>query len=84
MRHLTLLPATAKFLTVFLAAAAAPTAVRCQEASKPPAESAGQTADDSVRKLQKQILELQSMLEEMRNEILRSRKEAVELRQEYP
>lgn len=37
MHHLTLLPATAKFLTVFLAVVAAPTAVRCQEASKPSA-----------------------------------------------
>lgn len=82
MRHLNPLQATAKLFTVFLVLTTASPAVRCQETRKPPSQSEGQTADDSVHNLQKQMSELKFMLEEMRNEILRSRKETVELRQQ--
>jgi len=82
VRHLNLLPTTARFLAVFLVVTTASSAVICQETGKPPSQSEGQNEDSSVHNLQKQMLELKSMLEEMRNEILRSRKEAIELRQE--
>src|SRR5437588_6278367 len=70
MRLLNLLPGTAR---VFIAAAVLITGTPCrgQNTGKLTAPSSTERTDDSLLALQKQMIELKSMLEEMRTEVVR-------------
>ena len=82
MRSMNQLPGTARIFTVVLFLSLASPAARCQDAGNRTPQPREQTADDSLRNLQKQMLELKSMMEEMHDEIVRSHRETIELRQE--
>jgi hypothetical protein len=55
---------------------------RAQDASSAAPPAGGESPETTLREMQKQVLELKSMLEEMRGEISRSRMEALQLRKE--
>ena len=82
MRSMNQLPGTARIFTAVLFLSLASPAARCQDAGNQTPQPREQTADDSLRNLQKQMLELKSMMEEMHDEIVRSHRETIELRQE--
>src|SRR5438105_15814363 len=81
MRLLNLLPGTAR---VFIAAAVLITGTPCrgQNTGKLTAPSSTERTDDSLLGLHKQLIELKSMLEEMRTDGVRARMERTELREQ--
>lgn len=82
MRLLNLISGTAKLFTTVLVLTIGSATVWSQDAGKSAPQSGREPADNSLRDLQKQMLELKSVLQEMRGEIARSRAEALELRRE--
>ena len=82
VRLLNVFSGAAKFFTAFLVLSIGSPALRSQEAGSPAPAAGKESAEDTVRDLQKQMLELKSMLEEMHNEMVRSRMETLELRKE--
>lgn len=83
MRLPGLLSAAAKIVAVMGILAIGPMAARSQYVSKQTLSSnSEESTDDRLRNLQKQMLELKSVLEEMRSEMIHYQKETLELRQE--
>jgi hypothetical protein len=72
---------TAKLCVAILFLSFGSPLLRGQEAGKPAPQPRGES-EDSVRELQKQMLELKSTLEEMRKELVLSRADTLELRKD--
>ena len=82
MRVLNLTSRTAKLLTTIVVLVIGAPLVRSQVTGKPGPPSSRPSADDGMRELQKQMLELKSTLEEMRKQLVLSREETLELRRD--
>jgi len=82
MRLLNLITRTSKVLTAIVILTIGSSGGRAQDAGNVAPPPSKESQDTSLREMQKQMIELKSMLEEMRGEISRSRMEALQLRKE--